>query len=308
MPYLGNAPSATFQSVAYQDLTGGTGTSFTLSHAVSSAQELEVFVNNVRQEPTVAYSAVGTTLTMTGTIAATDDFYVVFQGKAVGSVSHPTTSPLAATTGTFSGNVTSSGTVTASSFSGDGSALTGVSAGAGGTPGLVHLSTQTLASDATEVVFNSLIDTSTYTNYKIHAQGHTSADANVRAVFRDSSDADINTSSLYRGRADRSGTVTNDSYMTLFAGSNGFDGSDETGFILDINLNLINQGSTNSIMPQLQGITQFVQNNSNPLVQHVGYIMRPSISTTAVAGIRFYPVSGNFEAGSKFVLYGLAES
>lgn len=125
MPYLGNAPSATFQSVAYQDLTGGTGTSFTLSHAVSSAQELEVFVNNVRQEPTVAYTVAGTTLTMTGTIAATDDFYVVFQGKAVGSVSHPTTSPLAATTGTFSG------AVTATSFTGDGSALTGVGGGAG---------------------------------------------------------------------------------------------------------------------------------------------------------------------------------
>ena len=61
--------------------------------------------------------------TPAGTIAATDDFYVVFQGKAVGSVSHPTTSPLAATTGTFSG------AVTATSFSGDGSALTGVSAG-----------------------------------------------------------------------------------------------------------------------------------------------------------------------------------
>ena len=129
MPYLGNAPSAAFQSVAYQDLTGGTGTSFTLSHAVSSAQEIEVFVNNVRQEPTVAYTVAGTALTMTGTIAATDDFYVVFQGKAVGSVSHPTTSPLAATTGNFTGNVTSSGTVTATSFSGDGSALTGVSGG-----------------------------------------------------------------------------------------------------------------------------------------------------------------------------------
>ena len=129
MPYLGNAPSAAFQSVAYQDLTGGTGTSFTLSHAVSSAQEIEVFVNNVRQEPTVAYTVAGTALTMTGTIAATDDFYVVFQGKAVGSVSHPTTSPLAATTGNFTGNVTSSGTITASSFSGDGSGLTGVSAG-----------------------------------------------------------------------------------------------------------------------------------------------------------------------------------
>lgn len=66
---------------------------------------------------------------MTGAISATDDFYVVFQGKAVGSVSHPTTSPLVATTGAFSGNVTSSGSVTATSFSGDGSALTGIPAG-----------------------------------------------------------------------------------------------------------------------------------------------------------------------------------
>ena len=187
-------------------------------------------------------------------------------------------------------------------------AFTGTVTGAGGTPGLVHLSTSTLASDATEVVFNSLINTSTYTNYKIYAQGHTTADANVRAVFRDSSDADINTSSLYRGRADRGASISNNSYMQLLVGNNGYDGSEETGFILDINLNLINQGSTNSIMPQLQGITQYVQNNSNPLVQHIGYIMRPSISTTAVAGIRFFPVSGNFEAGSKFVLYGLAES
>ena len=156
MPYLGNAPSATFQSVAYQDLTGGTGTSFTLSHAVSSAQEIEVFVNNVRQEPTVAYTVAGTTLTMTGTIAATDDFYVVFQGKAVGSVSHPTTSPLAATTGNFTGNVTSSGTVTATSFSGDGSALTGVSAGK--VLQVVHQTLSTTSSHA--VTANTYVDTS----------------------------------------------------------------------------------------------------------------------------------------------------
>lgn len=154
MPYLGNAPSAAFQSVAYQDLTGGTGTSFTLSHAVSSAQEIEVFVNNVRQEPTVAYTAVGTTLTMTGTIAATDDFYVVFQGKAVGSVSHPTTSPLAATTGTFSGNVTSSGSVTATSFNGDGSALTGITNNAGSEYFQVKLDADSasLAANSTSIV------------------------------------------------------------------------------------------------------------------------------------------------------------
>jgi len=187
-------------------------------------------------------------------------------------------------------------------------AFTGTVTGAGGTPGLVHLSTQTLASDASEVVFDSLIDTSTYTNYKIYVQGHTTADSNVRAVFRDSSDADINDTSLYRGRAYPAGSIVNNAFTFFLQGANGFDGSDETGFVLDINLNLINQGSTNSIMPHLQGISQYVQNNSNPLVQHFGFTMRPSIATTAIAGIRFYPESGNFEAGSKFVLYGLAES
>jgi len=72
-----------------QDITGNGGTSYTLSHAVANANEIEVFVNNVRQEPAVAYTATGTTLTMTGAVASTDDFYVVYQGKAVGTIVPP---------------------------------------------------------------------------------------------------------------------------------------------------------------------------------------------------------------------------
>tara|TARA_Y100001937_G_scaffold112774_1_gene160721 strand:- start:5155 stop:5787 length:633 start_codon:yes stop_codon:yes gene_type:complete len=82
MPYLGNEPAVAFATVSYQDLTGGSGTSFTLDHPVANSNEIEVFVNNVRQEPSVAYNASGISLTMTGSIVATDDFYVVFQGKA----------------------------------------------------------------------------------------------------------------------------------------------------------------------------------------------------------------------------------
>ena len=82
MPYLGNIPAINYSTVAYQDLTGGAGTSFTLDHAAGSANDIEVFVNNVRQEPGVAYTVAGTALTMTGSIVATDDFYVVFQSKA----------------------------------------------------------------------------------------------------------------------------------------------------------------------------------------------------------------------------------
>ena len=61
------------------------------------AQELEVFVNNVRQEPGVAYTVSGTALTMTGSIASTDDFYVVFQGKSTGTATHPAGQALTAT-------------------------------------------------------------------------------------------------------------------------------------------------------------------------------------------------------------------
>lgn len=84
MAYIGNSPSFAESPTEYQDLTGGSGTVFTLDYTVGRATDLEVFVNNVRQEPDIAYTCAGTTLTMTGTIATTDDFYVVFQGKASG--------------------------------------------------------------------------------------------------------------------------------------------------------------------------------------------------------------------------------
>ena len=93
MGYLGNQTSNAFTSITKQDLTGVTGSpakrGFTLDHAVANANEIEVFVNNVRQEPAVAYTVSGTGLTMTGDVETTDDFYVVFQGKAVGTVVPP---------------------------------------------------------------------------------------------------------------------------------------------------------------------------------------------------------------------------
>jgi sRNA-binding regulator protein Hfq len=100
-----------------QTITGDGGTGYTLDHAVGSEQEIEVFVNNVRQEPGSgkAYTVSGTTLTMTGNVASTDDFYVVFQGKAQQSVTHPSSSALQATTGTFSGALSA----TTGTFTGD---------------------------------------------------------------------------------------------------------------------------------------------------------------------------------------------
>lgn len=105
MGHIGNTVQTAFTSFDKQTITGDGGTTYTLTHSVANEREIEVFVNNVRQEPSVAYTVSGNTLTMTGNVASTDDFYVVYQGKAVQTASHPSTSPLQATTGTFSSNV-----------------------------------------------------------------------------------------------------------------------------------------------------------------------------------------------------------
>lgn len=87
MPYLGSTPNASFSTRTKQDFTAnGSTTAFTLSSAVASANDIEVFVGNVRQEPTDAYTVNGTTLTMSAAPANGLNFYVVFKGLEENSV------------------------------------------------------------------------------------------------------------------------------------------------------------------------------------------------------------------------------
>jgi len=120
MPYLGNPLAFAYSAVSYQDLTGVTGSpakrGFTLSNAVLNANEIEVFVNNVRQEPLVAYTAGGTTLTMTGDVETTDDFYVVFQGMAKQTVSPAASTNMSITDLTVSGDLTLAKAVQGTTF------------------------------------------------------------------------------------------------------------------------------------------------------------------------------------------------
>ena len=82
MPFLGKTPAQGFvNSVTKDDFTpNGTTTAFTLSKAPATVNELEVYVGNVRQEPTDAYSVSGTTLTMTEAPATGTNFYVMHIG------------------------------------------------------------------------------------------------------------------------------------------------------------------------------------------------------------------------------------
>jgi len=135
MTYIGNQPANSYTSFDSQSLTGnGTAGPYTLNASVSSANEIEVFVNFVRQRPGVAYTVAGNQLTMTGVVASTDDFYVVYQGKAVQTVVPPDGSVTSAKLG--NGEVTNAkiDTMAASKLTGalpaiDGSSLTGLGSG-----------------------------------------------------------------------------------------------------------------------------------------------------------------------------------
>ena len=95
MAYIGNKPADTFHSTAKQSFTPDSSTTaFTLNHSVSNENEIELFINNVRQEPGTgkAYTAAGTTLTMSEAPTTGDDMYCVYQGKAQGHHFIPTAS------------------------------------------------------------------------------------------------------------------------------------------------------------------------------------------------------------------------
>ena len=92
MGYLGNAPALAYTSFAKQDFTVSATTSYSLDHPVANANEIALFINFVRQEPTASYSASGTTLTLTEATSSSDDMYCVFLGKAVQTVNPPNNS------------------------------------------------------------------------------------------------------------------------------------------------------------------------------------------------------------------------
>ena len=89
MPFIGNQPAESYSAFQKQDFSTSATTSYTLDHPVANQNEIALFINFVRQEPTTAYTASGTSLTLTSATSASDDMYCVFLGKAVQTVNPP---------------------------------------------------------------------------------------------------------------------------------------------------------------------------------------------------------------------------
>ena len=88
MAYIGVQPADAYTSFAVQHFTTSATTSYTLDNPVANENEIALFINNVRQEPgsSYAYTASGTTLTLSAATSASDTMYCVFIGKAVQTV------------------------------------------------------------------------------------------------------------------------------------------------------------------------------------------------------------------------------
>jgi len=92
MPYIGNTPALDYISYAVQNFTVTAGTtSYALDYSVANENDIRLVINNVIQRPGVsfAYSATGTTLTLTSATQSGDTMYAVFIGRAVQTVLPP---------------------------------------------------------------------------------------------------------------------------------------------------------------------------------------------------------------------------
>ena len=116
MAYIGSTPPSRFVSNRAVTQFSGDGSEdeFTLEQVVAQDEDILVSVDGVIQEPSVAYAvSSGTTLTFDDPPSsnAGNNIFVYYLASQVGTIGHPSTRGLSATTGTFSGNATVAGTL-----------------------------------------------------------------------------------------------------------------------------------------------------------------------------------------------------
>jgi hypothetical protein len=94
MAYIGNTPAESFASFETETFTVSATTNYTLSHSVTNENEIRLVINGVVQQPGSgkAYTASGTTLTLSSATASGDSMYAVYLGRALQTVNPPNAS------------------------------------------------------------------------------------------------------------------------------------------------------------------------------------------------------------------------
>ena len=117
MAYLGKVAGTRATGTSKDSFNGdGSTTAFTMSKSVLLVTDIEVFVDNVQQEPTTAYTVSGTTLTFSSAPAnGTNNVYVIHRSGNNDSMTIQSGISATLSDATISGTLTvSSGTLTVS--------------------------------------------------------------------------------------------------------------------------------------------------------------------------------------------------
>ena len=94
MAYIGNIPAESYASFLTETFSVSATANYTLSHAVTNENEIRLVINGVVQQPGSgkAYTASGTTLTLTSATVSGDVMYAVYLGRALQTVNPPNAS------------------------------------------------------------------------------------------------------------------------------------------------------------------------------------------------------------------------
>jgi len=94
LAYIGNIPAESYASFETETFSVSATTNYTLSHAVTNENEIRLVINGVVQQPGSgkAYTASGTTLTLTSATVSGDSMYAVYLGRALQTVNPPAAS------------------------------------------------------------------------------------------------------------------------------------------------------------------------------------------------------------------------
>ena len=309
MPFLGKQPTSGFASIVKDDLTGnGTTGPYTLSKQVANANDIAVFVGNVRQEPTDAYTVNGNQLTMTGTVSSSINFYVLhIAGTLESSVipadatistaklqpSAVTDAKIAASTIT---NAKLAGSITDAKLS---------------TPGAFKFISRTVVTTSVASVdFDNL--STDYDTFWVTFMVHPNSDnVGLRVRFLDSSGAEIGSSSLYGASAHRfddsaSHISSNAQNYIPLSGTNvgnaQHEGVSGNFFLHNRNFNEANDQHP----PHIVGMSNQTNTSGNSNQYNFGGGLANNPAQD-IRGVKLYFSSGSIEEGV-VALYGVVKS
>ena len=317
MAYIGTPAVDRFTAskTATQFSGNGSTTAFTLEHSVGADEDILVSVDGVIQEPSVAYAvSSGTTLTFTAAPSTNsgNNIFVYYLFRTIGTVTHPPTSALSATSGTFTGNIVipNAGNIGSAS---DTDAMAISSAGvvnfsvAPTGTGYDLLLSDTISSAVAQYDISSTYINSTYDTY--YLSGYFLGDADTRYLQgRVFVGGTVQTGSIYAyetqriGAAGGDGSTNENSEDHLFtANTAGIGGAAGEG----ITVNMTFQNTNNTIAPFCcSGFSNWAHtdaaHNSNVFSGALLVANRANV----VNGLRLKMHTGNISVGS-FKLYGL---